>query len=1006
MTQEKKLFILFLCVWLPAVVCRGIDSRKADAFAGQDLHLAGRQVLSYQLSSDEHTLVFEDGFSMSIGSEQFSSEKAVVRLKARRVEFRGKVRIDYDAGVYLEGQVTVQKAKDTLSIGMSRQVVQEGVSEVLRFSVGGEVFVTADKRQVSDPSELELYKRAENLTVPVGPAFVIQPGAIVPSWPPEEPVVVEAKPVKPLRKVKPAKRPEIAAEPKAKEPLFVYPVNISPATEKPLEIEKQQLPDGLSVATVTERFYLWQKQDEKGRLLELQADSAVVFYSEQSLTTNEDADSEDVLAKGAIKAVYLEGGVLMTEGPRTVRCDRMYYDFRQKKALAENVVMRNFDTARGIPVYVRAARLRQLAENKFAAEDVTLTSSEFYQPQISMTASSVVIVDTTPVDAQQKSVTDSSFDALMRDVSLNVGQKTLLRWPKIRSNLQRPDVPFKRAHLGHDNILGTSLETQWYFSRILGLREPKGVESTLLADYYSKRGVGAGAQIDYTKDTYFGNISSYIIKDSGEDELGRDSSRENLDPGNDLRGRFSWLHRHFLPYNWQFTSAINYISDENFLEAFYRSEFNTGPAHETYVHLKRTEKNWALSFLANARLNDFSDQLEELPGGQFHLTGQSLFDDRFTLYSDTDISRLRQRIGDRHATVIDEDIFSFARHRTELDMPVSKGSLKIVPYGAVTFAYDDRSGFTRTLVDGTNTGRPGDDQVWIAEAGIRIFPNSLWKVYPNINWRIWDVNQLRHIISPRLTAAVYEQDALAVRQRDILSLGLSQRLQTKRGRGEKQRTVDWMKLDTEVSWVDNSGSASSGPDRLSWARPFIPMRVFSAPDIFNGDLSAAKALPRFEFFGPRRNYFAADYIWRISDTTALLSDMNFDMQSGVVGQFNIGLSRLAWPNLQFYIGSRYLRRVNVINEQGSNALTFAATYVLDPRYTLVFAQQFDFDYGANIRSDITLIRKYHRIHYGFTYSADGSLDRQAIVFSIWPQGIKEMAIGQRRYIGLGGSAGY
>ncbi|MHC4072659.1 MAG: hypothetical protein ACYTGS_11620 [Planctomycetota bacterium] len=160
-------------------------------------------------------------------------------------------------------------------------------------------------------------------------------------------------------------------------------------------------------------------------------------------------------------------------------------------------------------------------------------------------------------------------------------------------------------------------------------------------------------------------------------------------------------------------------------------------------------------------------------------------------------------------------------------------------------------------------------------------------------------------------------------------------------------------------------------------------------------------------FGPRRNYFGADYIWRLSDTTAVLSDMNFDMQSGVVQQYNVGFSHLRWPNLQFYLGSRYLRRIdNNFGEKGSNAFTSAVTYALDPRYTVVFSQQFDFDYGASVRNDITLIRRYHRLYWGITYSTDESLDRHSIVFSIWPQGVRGLAFGERRYIGLGGSAGY
>jgi hypothetical protein len=119
------------------------------------------------------------------------------------------------------------------------------------------------------------------------------------------------------------------------------------------------------------------------------------------------------------------------------------------------------------------------------------------------------------------------------------------------------------------------------------------------------------------------------------------------------------------------------------------------------------------------------------------------------------------------------------------------------------------------------------------------------------------------------------------------------------------------------------------------------------------------------------------------------------------------VSHLRWPNLQYYVGSRYLRRLNNgFGEQGSNAFTFAVTYVLDPRYTVVFSQQVDFDYGKTVRSDITLIRRYHRLYWGLTFSADESLDRHAITLSLWPQGISDLAIGEGRYSGLGGSTGY
>jgi hypothetical protein len=757
---------------------------------------------------------------------------------------------------------------------------------------------------------------------------------------------------------------------------FRYPVNISPAGPAPLSVERTREPDGTYVVTIIDRIYLWQKQ-EKGGLLELQADSAVVWYSEEALKAFEEAreagkvqDFGDFLASGAIPAIYVSGDVVMTQGQRTVEADEIYYDFEAKKALAISAVMRNFDVKRGIPIYVRAAKLRQLAENQFAAEDFTMTSSEFHLPQVSVGASSVVITDATPVDEHEGSVPDSSYDAQMRDVRFKWGETTVFYWPFFRSNLQRPDVPLKSVHAGYDSDWGALLETRWYLSRLLGLQEPDGTEGTFMLDYYSDRGVGTGVEVEYAREDCFGRLLGYVINDRGEDDLGRDDSRRNLEPPRELRGRFSWQHRQFLPYNWQLTAEVSYLSDEN-------------------------EDNWGLSLLGKGRINDFDDEVEEAPSVEYHLTGQSLLDDRLTFYSDSQASRFRERLASSSASV-SQKFFTFASERAELDMPMRIGRMKVVPFVAGTVAYEDGDGF-RTDLDGVTRG--SEKEVWMGEVGARA-STQYWKVFRDVKSQLWDLNQLRHIVRPYLTAVSYAESDSVVEQRDTLSVGVSQRLQTKRGTFENERTVDWMRLDLDVTWVNNSGDPSAGPDQFIWNKPFIPLVDTYSTVVPPQDRRSSN------IFGPRRNYVGADYIWRLSDTTALLSDMNFDMQSGVVQQFNIGFSHLRWPNLSYYVGSRYLRRVEVLGEEGSNAFTFAATYVLDPRYTVVFSQQFDFDYGANIRSDITLIRRYHRVYWGLTFSADESLKKQAIVFSIWPQGVPELGVGPRRYMKLGDSADY
>jgi len=1010
--RNRTLFILVFLVLLSGPAWSAIDGGdepvpKANAFVGQDLHMEGRAVISHQLSTAEHILVFSDGFSMSIGANQFSSDSAVVwlvprsaqtvenavttlRSRSLRSTSRPKWKVDdrsrigYKAMVYLQGGLSAKKAKGARMTSLTGTVIEQGRVMVVRFGVSGEVFVTADKRKIADPRGLALYAEAFSGLRTVG------------IWP----TSVEAEPREPepvAEIVGPEEPAEVGVETEDKEPHFRYPIHYSGVGEIAPKVEW----DGdAKIGTIIGRFYLWQKQDEKGGLLELQADNAVVFGSRQEPGSSERrTGDEGIFGGGAIEAIYLSGDVLMTKGLRTIRADEIYYEFEQKKALAVKAVMRNFDVSEGIPIYVRAAKLRQLAENKFAAENMTLTTSEFYVPQISFNASSVIITDTTSLDEQQGRVSKSSFDAQMRDVRLKMYDKTIFYWPFIRSNLQRPDIPLKSVHVGRDSTWGTLVETRWYLSRLLGLQEPEGTDSTLALDYYGKRGFGSGIELDYAKENYFGRILGYIIDDRGEDRLGR--RRKHLEPERELRGRFGWQHRQFLPYNWQLTTELSYLSDEHFLEGFYRSEFYVGKQQETLIHMKRIEDNWGLSFLSKLRINDFANEVEELPSAEFHWTGQSFFDDKLTFYSDSQVSRFRQRYASQSTPAGTQQFFTFMSTRNELDMPMTLDKANVVPFVAGTVAYEDGLGLYRELDGGTGER---EDGVWFGEAGVRVSSQPYWKVFPDVKSELWDLNQLRHLIRPYLTAVSYTQSDSVIEQRDTLSVGISQRLQTKRGVGDKSRTVDWMRLDMDVTWVNDSDDASAGADRFIWNKPFIPL-----VNSFNTVLNPQDRYDRRSnnIFGPRRNYFGADYMWRLGDTTAILSDLNFDMQSGVAQQFNVGFSHLRWPDLSYYIGSRYLRRIdNRHGEKGSNAFTFAATYVLDPRYTLVYSGQLDFDYGKTIRSDITLIRRYHRIYCGFTYSADASLDRQAIVFSIWPQGVPDLAIGPRRYMGLSGSAGY
>jgi len=951
----------------------GMDARTSGRrWLGQDLHLTAGVLLSHEPEAGGQLLVCSGGFSMALAGRQWSSDSAVVWIKTHRTAQPGGAATRYVVQVYLKGQVSRKHTGDTQGLEIKEVTIDRGKAVVLRATVTGEVFVTTAAKQTGSPYALPLYTEA---ATGFGKA-----GLDVPPNP---------EPAASSRTLSAARKDGAGSE----KPTY-YTVSVSSLSETPPVIESNKVEDTRITTWIGRAYVLWQGQAEgaaPSEPVELQADTLVVWHKGAD-TEQASVDLSSTQFEG-VSEVYVAGDVLLREGQRTVRATELYYDFENKRGLARNAVLRTFDPIRDVPVYVRAKELRQLGETRFEGDDITLTTSEFWTPQLSATASKVNIIDTIKDADAEGETRDSDYTAYMKDVRFKYYNTTLLRLPSMRSNLMSPSVPMKSIRVGRDSTFGASVETQWFLSRLLGLKEPAGTNSTLFLDYYDKRGPGGGVAVEYEREKYFGRILGYAINDHGEDRLGR--TRKNIEVPEELRGRFALQHRQFLPDDWQLTAEVSYLSDKNFLEQFYRQEFYAGKEPETLLHLKRLEDNRALAFLGKARINDFQDEVEELPSAEYHWTGQSFLDDRFVFFSDSQASRLRYRFGEGRSGEPD-DYFAFAQTRNEVDMPLALGNSKVVPFVAGTFGYDDGAGFHKELNEPFSD--ESEDAVWIGESGVRASTQPFWRVYPGVESALWDLHGLRHTIRPSLTAVAYAASNEVAAQRNTLDLGISQKWQTKRGPLNNRRVVDWLELDVDFVWVGESSEEIAGPDRFLWNQPFIPLINRTGGQVPPFDRRTT------DLFGPLRDYTSAAATWRVSETTSVLGDIYLDMQEGTVEQVDVGFSRLVWPNLSYFIGSRYLRDIdNGLGQHGSNAVTFAMTYMLDPRYTLVLAEQYDFDYEANVRSDFTLIRKYHRVNFAVTLSVDDSLDEERIVFSLWPEGVPELAIGLRRYVGLGAS---
>jgi len=135
---------------------------KLNVLVGQDLHLRGREAVVWTLpgASGGQILVFQDGLSMVFGAHQLAGDRAVVWLENVGTESRGRTRTQYEARVYLEGNISAEKVKDVQPADVTQIEMEQGHVMALRFHVSGQVFATTDGRRVADPRASELYAKA------------------------------------------------------------------------------------------------------------------------------------------------------------------------------------------------------------------------------------------------------------------------------------------------------------------------------------------------------------------------------------------------------------------------------------------------------------------------------------------------------------------------------------------------------------------------------------------------------------------------------------------------------------------------------------------------------------------------------------------------------------------------------------------------------------------------------------------------------------------------------
>jgi len=915
--------------------CGGAWAAAADenVYLFEDVLITGRGMHGFPVGDEMVNVVLGD-FSLTVGRRAVTGRDAVIWIKERSVGSR----ILRDITVYVEGdpprpaQVVEPDGTVTRDRVLLVVIHQQGG---LRARVGG--------HSDQPVTALPLYRRARAMRSGLA----------------EPPVrEVATQPTEPAESPKPRRLIQ---------PIFyradVTSVRTMPDPRRP---ERQ-----IRITVAKGNAYVSQGHRDSDLFVEMQADAAVVY----SIPTGSAAETpEEQLGQEDIVAVYLEGDVILRRGERTVQGERLFYDFQMGKALMLQPVLRTIQSQRDIPVYIRAKEGRQLAARpepgkeqlrlrgyEWTFRDAIVTTSDFFTPTYHIGAKRVYLADTTPYDAKGTALAERTWRTRLVDTTLNIRSVPVAWFPYLVGDAQEGHTALRKAEFGRHGRFGWGAETQWFLFRLLGLPRPEGFKGRLDADWY-ERGYILGTELEYERESYSGyGRADGLIDREREDDFG--TRRKNIN-AREERGRLLWRHKHLLGSDWELQLEASYLSDKNFLEQFFPGEYWTGKEQETLAYARKQRDNWAVTGLAKWRLNDFLTQTEALPDLGAYLVGQSLWKDILTLHGEGHMGLVRLRPADDGGMLSSRTV-ARADVRQEIDLPMALGPIKVLPHVAGRLTYWEDSPADQGLT------RP-----W-GQVGVNALTH-VWRVYDRVRSRLWDLNRLKHVVTPfggvfwsctevepgRAHPFSPEIEGY-VRRLGGGTAGIRQLWQTKRGPPGEEYTVDWLRANVSASFFNDADTHLPADGRYFFYRP-----EYSMP----------------------RNALNGDMTWHVSDSTTLLADANYDTDSGRLGRANAGIAVTRDPRLKYYAGARYIKDLD------SSVGTFGLTYRISRKYTISGFQQYDFDLqgGQNLITSATITRKFPRFYTAFTFVYDRSQNDVGLIMSIWPEGVPEARIGGSR----------
>ncbi|MDZ4756223.1 MAG: hypothetical protein SGJ11_17240 [Phycisphaerae bacterium] len=756
----------------------------------------------------------------------------------------------------------------------------------------------------------------------------------------------------------------------------------------------------MDVITVTGSVMIEYDADapEGPQRLEMRAERGVIFLEDGAIRSLRDGGR--TLSPAEITGVYLEGGVVATDGKYTVRGSKVFYDFANNRATIVDAVLRTFARfGRPVTLYARAAEMRQVARDEFQADDASISTSEFFIPHLSVGAERVTITQPPPE-------MDGPATIKAETITFRAGTVPFFALPGFEGAIE--PQPLRSVNVGFRSELGAEIMTRWDLYQLLGMAPPDGVDAVLSAGGYTERGPALGTRFSLSRGAMVGDLDLFGLYDGG----GTDRTASGLDVEQDsgFRGIADGEFQTPLSTDVMLQAQLAYISDETFVTSWRRSDFSNRREYETSVYLVSQTENTALTLLAKYGLNGALSnsyllagpgyQVDKLPELAYRRYGDDIWSGlswtqvwsasmmalrptkgspgslgipRFAFDLPTANSNIADAYFDAGYT---DDYVGRVYTRHALSRPFGENNWSIVP-----FASGQAAGY---FMEDFKAYSPDAEEItFSAGGGVRASARFV-RIDDKAESRLFDIHRIRHIIEPNSTlwggwsnidpgdVPIYDQDVEGANGGAAAQFGVRQQWQTQRGGPGAWESVNFITVDTGV--VFNDGGSD-----------------FQQEDARNPYVMAQSALPAFYTWRPELSQFGSHLYgmgaWQISDTftiagtgTYLLEDRTGVTDPDAIlenlAKGSIGLEMRHSTDVSTYLEYRYIAPTS------SELLQLGVLYQVGKKYLIAFSPQYDLQAGELRRIQGSLSRTFPDFNLHLNAGYDLIEDQTSVSLSL------------------------